>query len=105
MLGGLIFESKGEIISQRVLLVENGIPKLELSVKGIGKFKEGIELTEIWTYWNISRSAGVTYGEGQGVFMTIDGMEVATATGRGIGKLTSLGNVRWVDEILFNYIK
>ena len=35
MLGELIFESKGNT-GQRVL-VENAVPKLELSVKGTGK--------------------------------------------------------------------
>ena len=30
MLGELILESKGRITSQRVLSVENGIPKLEI---------------------------------------------------------------------------
>jgi len=42
MLGELIFESKG----QRVLSVEKGIPKVEVSVSGTGTFTGSIELTE-----------------------------------------------------------
>ena len=62
-------------------------PKLELSVKGTGIFKGSIEVTEIWTYWNMQRFNSITYEEGQGVLTTIDGSEVATVTGRGVGKL------------------
>ena len=47
MLGELIYESKGKITGQRVLSVENAVPKLKLSVKeAIGMW---------WTnliYWN-----------------------------------------------------
>jgi hypothetical protein len=100
MLGELIFESKGKIIGQRVLSVENAVPKLEL--RGTGTFNESTEITEIWTRWNMQRSNGLTYGEGRGVMLTIDGSEVATATGRGIGKLTDSGIIRWHGTIFFS---
>jgi hypothetical protein len=51
MLGELIYESKGRITGQRVLSVENGIPKLEVSISGTGKLTGNIEVTENWTYW------------------------------------------------------
>jgi hypothetical protein len=38
MLGELLFESKGKITDQRILSVENGIPKQEISVTGTGTF-------------------------------------------------------------------
>jgi hypothetical protein len=84
MLGQLLYESKGKITCQRVLSIENAVPKIELSVKGKGTLNGSTKVTEIWTYWNMQRSNGITYGEGQGVLTTIDGSEVASATGRGI---------------------
>ena len=36
MLEELIFESTGKIVGQRVLSVENGIPKLEITATGSG---------------------------------------------------------------------
>ena len=101
MLGELIFESKGKIIGQRVLSVENGIPKQEASVTGTGTFKGSIEVTETWTYWVIQRSDGTSYGEGQGIIMTKDGSEVATATGHGEGGLTESGKMRYPGAIFF----
>ncbi|MGA6990267.1 MAG: hypothetical protein WCF07_07120 [Nitrososphaeraceae archaeon] len=101
MLGKLIYESKGKITCQRVLSVENAVPKLELSVKGTGIFKGSIEVTEIWTYWNMQRSNSITYGEGQGVLTTIDESEVATVTGRGVGKLIDSGLMRWNGTNIF----
>jgi len=38
MLGELLFESRGRVTGQRVLSVENGIPKLEISIAGTGIF-------------------------------------------------------------------
>jgi hypothetical protein len=102
MLGELIFESKGKFINHRVLSIENGVPKLEISVKGIGIFKGSTEVTEIWTYWNIQRSKDVTYGEGQGILMTMDRSEAAMASGRGIGKLTSSGKIRWIGDKFYS---
>lgn len=101
MLGELIFESKGKITGQRVLSVENGIPKLEISISGTGKFNGNIEVTENWTYWTIQRLDGTTFGEGHGIIMAKDGSEVATATGHGEGKMTDSGKMRYPGAILF----
>ena len=49
MLGELIYESKGKITGQRVLSIENAVPKIELSVKGKGTLNGSTEVTEIWT--------------------------------------------------------
>jgi hypothetical protein len=62
MLGELIFESKGKVMGQRVLSVEDGIPKIEISVSGTGKIAN-IEVNESWTYWAIQRLDGTSYGE------------------------------------------
>jgi hypothetical protein len=101
MLGELIFESKGRITGQRVLSVENGIPKLEVSISGTGKLTGNIEVTESWTYWVIQRPDGTSYGEGHGIITTKDGSEVATTTGRGEGKMTETGKMRYKSAIFF----
>lgn len=101
MLGELLFESKGRITGQRVLSVENGIPKFEISIAGTGIFTGSLEVTETWTYWAIQRSDGTSYGEGQGVIMTKDGHEVATATGRGEGKMYEPGKMRYVSALFY----
>ena len=101
MLGELIFESKGKITGQRVLSVENGIPKLEVSVAGTGIFNENLDVTETWTYWTIQRPDGTSYGEGKGVIMTKDGGEVAAAIGHGEGKMTAAGKMRYPGAIFY----
>lgn len=102
MLGDLIFESKGKITGQRVLSVENGIPKLEVSISGTGKLlPEGIEIEEMWTYWAILRQDGTSYGEGNAIMMTVDGTEIATAKGRGEGKMTESGKMRYKSAIFY----
>jgi hypothetical protein len=101
MLGELLFESKGKITGQRVLSVENRIPKLEISISGTGIFTGSLEVTTTWTYWAIQRPNGTSYSEGKGVIMTKDGNEVATATGRGEGKMTESGRMRYVSALFY----
>jgi len=101
MLGQLLFESKGRITGQRLLSVENGIPKFEVSISGSGIFTGSLEVTETWTYRVIQRHDGTSYGKGKGVIMTKDGREVATATGYGEGKTVEPGKMRYVGAIFY----
>jgi hypothetical protein len=101
MLGELLFESKGKITGQRVLSVENGITKLEISIAGNGIFTGSLEVKTSWTYWTIQRPDGTSYSEGRGIIMTKDGTEVATATGRGEGKMTESGKMRYVSALFY----
>jgi hypothetical protein len=101
MLGELLFESKGRITGHRVLSVENGIPKLELSIAGTGIFSGSLEVTTTWTYWAIQRSDGTSYSQGQGVIMTKNGLDMATATGRAAGKMVESGKMRYVGAIFY----
>ena len=101
MLGELLFESRGRVTGQRVLSVENGIPKLEISIAGTGIFNGSLEVTTTWTYWVIQRPDGNSYSQGQGVIMTKDGREVATATGRTEGKMVESGKMRYVGAIFY----
>jgi hypothetical protein len=102
MLGELIFDSNGRVTGQRVLSVENGIPKIEISITGTGTFKGNLEVTEAWTYRTIQRLDGTSYGEGKGVIMTKDGGEVATATGQGEGKMTDSGKMKYNGAIFYS---
>jgi hypothetical protein len=86
MLGQLLYESKGKITHQRILSVQNGVPKFEISITGTGIFTGSLEVKTTWTYWTVQRPDGTSYSQGQGVIMTKDGREVATATGRAEGK-------------------
>jgi len=101
MLGELLFESRGRVTGQRVLSVENGIPKLEISIAGTGIFTGSLEVITTWTYWAIQRPDGTSYSEGQGVIMTKDGREMATATGRTEGKMVESGKMRYVGALFY----
>jgi hypothetical protein len=101
MLGELTLESRGRITGKRVLSVENGIPKLEISISGTGKLTGSIEIIENWTYWAVQRPDGTSHGEGHGVIMTKDGSEVATAIARGEGKMTESGKMRYKSALFY----
>ena len=87
MLGDLIYEAEGKVTNMGVISVEEGRPKIEVTVSQNGLLK-GIEVTSIVTYSNIpSEQGGAIYSEGQGVIMTKKdgyGGETATWTGQGI---------------------
>ena len=88
MLGELIYESTGKIVSQKV--VDTGdinslSAKVELSYSGSG-YMQGIgNVTETWTFVNTHLSNNIIQGIGKGVIMTDDGNAVATATELGRG--------------------
>jgi hypothetical protein len=91
MLGDQIGEVKGKLTGQRVLDVEEGLPKIEYSFSANGRMKE-VDITHMATFWTIPRGNGVLYGEGQGVITTRDGSaEMATEIGRGIGQFIDGG--------------
>ncbi|MGH9974347.1 MAG: hypothetical protein ACRD8Z_00710 [Nitrososphaeraceae archaeon] len=101
MLGELMFESRGKVVGQRVLSVENGIPKFEISLAGSGIFTGSLEVTTTWTYWAIQRSDRTSHSQGQGVLVTKDGRDVATATGRAEGKMVESEKMRYVGAIFY----
>ena len=96
MLGQLLYESKGKITGQRVLSVENGIPKYETSIAGTGIFTGSLEVNTNWAYWAIQRPDGTSYSQGQGVIMTKNGRDMATAIGRTEGKMVKSEKMRFV---------
>ena len=96
MLGDLISEGKGKVTGQRVLETNAGTPRLEISQSGEGNTKGNIGVVEMWNYWTEQRPGGVHYGEGNGVMMTKDGNEVVSVTGRGVGRMTEAGTMRYL---------
>ena len=73
-LGELVIEDRGKITGQRVLDVE-GL-KIETSFAMTGKYRGGIETSELGTYCSVMREGsepGVMYGEAQGVITSRDG--------------------------------
>jgi len=86
MLGELIYESSGKIVSQKVVDTgDDPSAKVELSYSGSG-YMQGIgNVTETWTFVNTHLRNNITQGIGKGVIMTDDGNGVATATELGRG--------------------
>jgi hypothetical protein len=86
MLGELIYESSGKIVSQKVVDTgDDPSAKVELSYSGSG-YMQGIgNVTETWTFVNTHLRNNIIQGIGKGVIMTDDGNGVATATELGRG--------------------
>jgi hypothetical protein len=110
MLGDLIYEHKGKVIGQRVLEVESvqgeaALPKIETTFTADAKLKGTINIIDTGTYWSIVRPGGMLYGEGQGLYMTKDGgssgVETATWTGQGVGRLITGGRVSYRGSLFF----
>ena len=55
-----------------------------------------------WIYWAVQRPDDTSYGKGQGVITTRDGSEVAMATGRGEGRMTDSGKMRYPGAIFYS---
>jgi hypothetical protein len=80
MLGEQIGSGQGKRTARRVTAVEP-VFKVEVSFEDTSKIL-GVEGMNIGTYTSSPRSDGTLYGEGQGVFATLDGQ---TVTWKGIG--------------------
>ena len=72
MLGDKIDELVAKVTGTRVVPIEGGGVKVELSIAGQGKVL-GTDATELATYHSVMTPAGVMNGEGQGLIMTKDG--------------------------------
>jgi hypothetical protein len=85
-----IGELSGMVTGQKVLDIkeEECTLKIEVSISGSGRFR-GMKFAKVQTYYSLHRADGSIYGEGKGVIMTKNGNELATVTGRSIGKHTS----------------
>lgn len=95
----LLGTEKGQITSERILEVYP-FPKVEMSFKSSSAF-EGINVTDIGTFWAIMKPDGIHYGEGQGI-QTSDQGEVVRWTGQGIGNVTSDGKIIFHGSIFYS---
>jgi hypothetical protein len=50
MLGQLLYESRGRITDQRIMSIDNGIPKFKVSIAGTGVFTGSLDVKTNWTY-------------------------------------------------------
>jgi hypothetical protein len=99
MLGELLGEERGKVSVYRVISVEGGAPKVEVSFQASGKLL-GMDATDIGTYHSVPKAGGFLQGEGQGVVMTRDG-DMASWVGSGVGKLGPGGSASWRGSLFF----
>ena len=89
MLGEQILEERGKVTNVKILSVEGGTPKMEVSVQSEGEIK-GIPYSGAVTYWSIVEPSGTLYGEANGMLTTKDG-DLLTFRAQGAGKSTGAG--------------
>jgi hypothetical protein len=92
MLGEQISEGRGKRTARRVLATEPTF-SVEVSFEDTSKVL-GVDGMNIGTYTAGNKPDGSLYGEGQGVFATMDG-EIVTWKGIGIGRLLAGGAVSY----------
>jgi hypothetical protein len=100
MLGEKIGESTGQTTSQRILQVQGGFPKMEISSRGTGKLL-GVDTMENITYEVTMRADGTVYGEGVGLVMGKGG-EAAQFQGQGVGTMKPGGGVSWRGSFFYH---
>lgn len=94
MLGDQIGEETGKVAAMRVLDAVG--PKVEVSVRTQGKAL-GIDYQGRTTYTSEVQPGGYIFGEGQGVYLTANG--IATWKGQGTGKFNPGGGVSYRGAI------
>ena len=96
MLGDQISEETGKVTGFRIL--DAAGPKVEISFRTTGKIL-GSDCQGRGTYWSQMQPGGFLYGEGQGAYLTQDGM--AVWKGQGSGKLNPGGGASYRGAIHF----
>jgi hypothetical protein len=84
MIGEKIDEVSAKITGTRVIPVEGGNVKVEVSFGGNGKLL-GVDVMEMGTYQSTMTAAGVLNGEGSGLIMSSDGDSLMWS-GSGVGR-------------------
>ncbi|HYA84944.1 MAG TPA: hypothetical protein VEH06_16085 [Candidatus Bathyarchaeia archaeon] len=79
--GHLIYEVHGKIVAQKMI----NSTAWEVSYAGVGRFTNGVDVTEVWTYIDSHTQSGVIQGVGHGMLKTVDNREIATSKGYGRG--------------------
>jgi hypothetical protein len=100
--GQLIYEAHGNIVAQKMINSGKTDGKFFLSYSGSGKFTNGLDVTELWTFINTHRLNGVIQGVGQGVIKTKDNKEIALASGYGRGFTGVVGKIVYPTSQLYS---
>ncbi len=98
MLGDLIGEETGKVTGFRVL--DSAGPKEEVSIQTKGRIL-GSDYQGRTTYSSAMQPGGFLYGEGQGMYMTMDG-DMAVWKGQGTGRITPGGGASYRGAIHFS---
>ena len=98
MLGDQIGEETGKVTGFRVL--DAAGPKVEVSIQTKGRLL-GSEYQGRATYSSGMQPGGFLYGEGQGMYMTMDG-DMAVWKGQGTGRITPGGGASYRGAIHFS---
>lgn len=100
MLGEQFGDVKGKVTGQRILDVEG--PTIETSLTASGSLK-GAQIKETPTFIGrpTNTSSGIIHGIGKGVIRAGES-ELATVTGKGIGRIDSLGSINWRSSLFFS---
>ncbi|WP_035846247.1 hypothetical protein [Kitasatospora azatica] len=101
MLGDLIGEEQGQVIVQRVLAEEHGLPPaVETTFRAAGTLL-GVAVNDMGSYTARLRPDGTLAGSGQGILMSPDGSH-ASWSGQGVGQFTGDGGVSWRGSIIYS---
>jgi len=73
----------------------------EVSYVGVGRFTNGVDVTEVWTYINSQTPSGAIQGVGHGMLKTVDNKEIAVAKGYGRG-LPEAGKIEYPTAQLYS---
>ena len=92
MLGEQIGEGRGKRTARRVVATEPTF-SVEVSFEDAHKLL-GVDGMNIGTYTSANKPDGSLYGEGKGLFATMDG-EIVTWKGIGVGRLLAGGAVSY----------
>jgi hypothetical protein len=98
MLGNKLSEDKGKITGQRVLDASG--PKIEVSFSAAGTYV-GIDCTNTGTYSTIPISADTLYGDGNGVLMPKNDLDMLSWTTQGVGSITGPGEARFQGSVFY----
>ena len=73
----------------------------EVSYAGVGRFTNGVDVTEVWTYINSHTPSGAIQGVGHGMLKTVDSKEIAVTKGYGRG-LPEGGKIEYPTAQLYS---
>ena len=93
----LIYEAHGKIVAQKMVNSTGH----EVSYAGVGRFTNGVNVTEEWTFVNSHTPSGAIQGVGDGMLKTVGNEEIANAKGYGRG-LTEVGKIVYRTAQLYS---